>query len=95
MEEEVRASLKTADELEKLESKEKTADWVKAKESAREKILAAGHTGQSLDRLIELARVEYNKKPLGKSRGDANKDRAARGKEKNRNILAGLDNNTI
>ena len=59
---------------------EKTADWVKAKENAREKILAAGHTARSLDHLIELARVEYNKKPFG-SNNTSNNGSSPKGKE--------------
>lgn len=93
-EDEALAFLKTEEELEKLESKEKAAEWVKVRNSARETILAAGHTAESLDRLVNLARVAFKKNPLGRGMSGAVKDRMTKKRDMNRNILAELDNNT-
>ncbi len=70
-EEELRALLKTEEEVAKMKSEQKEADWVKEMENAREIMLAAGYTQQSLDHSITLLRAEFINNPLGISMNDA------------------------
>lgn len=90
--ENAQAVLKTEEEVKQLESKDEKADWVKKKKSAREEILAAGHTAQSLDDLIKLARAEYKKNPLGRSQSEAMSARHTRRKDEERKFLADISN---
>jgi len=90
--ENAQAVLKTEEEVKQLESKDEKADWVKKKKSAREEILAAGHTAQSLDDLIKLARAEYKKNPLGRSISEATNAVRTKRKDEAQKILAEITN---
>jgi len=90
--ENAQAVLKTEEEVKQLESEDEKADWVKKKKSAHEAVLAAGHTAQSLDNLIKLARAEYKKNPLGRSVSEAQTARHTRRKDEERKILAEISN---
>eukprot|EP00986_Skeletonema_menzelii_P016886 scaffold16349_cov146-Skeletonema_menzelii.AAC.2 len=91
--ESARALLKTVEEVKQLESENVEAGWVKAKNSARKAILSAGHTAKELDDMLELARLEFTKHPLGRSMNEAKKAFAAKRKEEERKFLADVSNN--
>ncbi len=63
-EEEVRALLKTEEEVAKMKSEQK---------NARETILAAGYSEESLDHAIKFFREEFKNNPLGRSMNDSKK----------------------